>query len=846
MISLPTQGTIIAPTSLHLPLYQKLLKENKHYLSLQVLSLSSFLNAYFPKKESNIKILYTYKEALASISKSNDFYKNINDANFLRDCLHFMKLAKTYKITNWPTHTNKEKDLKEILEILQTIPLAEDFTPSFSSLKDVYILRCPYSGWNHLWIEQLIQAGAQWLDCEVESTIDYVAMSTSRKQAQWIAETIVEKNWNADDIFISCCDSKDPLVLEQMFNTYQIPYTILKDQKTNPICLQWACALRWIQEQTKKSFLNLVKAFEPKANYFENYLTLFPEAFPSFMIDHPDYEKNNFLDEKEWEQILNFEKKTKEWLNTHSIQWDFNSWKEIATFIQEYNQPTKENLACMQKIQLLCSDAIPHIHSKEDLSILIHQIENLTQVNTAASIHGVVIGSLKELSNIRPIVFLTSANASNYPQLEKESGIFDETYLMDIPFPSLNQRLNLQKEGLKASLKTIEHLIVSLPQADYQGKKYENSVEMDRFIGNKPGFVTIEESDIYTQPSFSLSKEKAQSLFLKEGKIYGSVSSFEKYVHCPLSYFLDKGLHLKEQKDWSDLSIRGSILHEILESMVNDHQEDYVLCTKDEIKRYIEKEYTWFEQAFPSQKEWVASQKDALLINLINIFNQLKTFQKQWHMPIHEQEKRLTYELEWDDYIISLVGYIDRIDESDTSFVIFDYKSGDKKLIYKEFQQGLSLQLVTYAIAYEKESHKIPLGNYYISLRKKPEEQSAIKLNYQGKKNNWIPLEVDSFEEKYQIGDKFKGWNYGDLGIYSDEEKQFFKLSSKKSPSPSFEQAKEQWKEIIGSISEDILSGNILPEHQKDGCKYCTYQQICRNAKQEVEKELRVKGEENE
>ena len=191
MISFPSKGTIIAPTSLHLALYQQLLKEKEHYLSLQVLSLSSFLAAYFPKKESDIKLLYQYKEALSSISKSNDFYENIQDASFLENCLHFMKLAKTYKNNNWPIHTNKEKDLKEILDILQAIPLAEDYSPSFSHLEDVYILRTPYSGWNHLWIEQLIEAGAQWLDSDIQPNIDYVSMSTPRKQAQWIAETIV-------------------------------------------------------------------------------------------------------------------------------------------------------------------------------------------------------------------------------------------------------------------------------------------------------------------------------------------------------------------------------------------------------------------------------------------------------------------------------------------------------------------------------------------------------------------------------------------------------------------------------------------------------------------------------
>lgn len=844
MISFPSKGTIIAPTSLHLALYQQLLKEKEHYLSLQVLSLSSFLAAYFPKKESDIKLLYQYKEALSSISKSNDFYENIQDASFLENCLHFMKLAKTYKNNNWPIHTNKEKDLKEILDILQAIPLAEDYSPSFSHLEDVYILRTPYSGWNHLWIEQLIEAGAQWLDSDIQPNIDYVSMSTPRKQAQWIAETIVEKNWNADDIFIACCDAKDPLVLEQMFKAYKIPYTLLKEKTNQPIYQQWICALRWIQEPTNKNFLNLTKAFEPKATYFENYLSLFPEAFPSFDIIHPDYEENKFVSEEEWKHILSFEAKTKKWLDTHSIQWSLNSYKDIASMIQEYNNPTKENLNAMQSVQSLCSDALKHIYTKEDLSILIHQIESLSKTSSASSIQGVLIGSLKEASNIRPIVFVTSANASNYPQLEKESGIFDESYLIDVNLPSLNKRLNLQKEGLNSCLKQIDHLIVSLPQADYQGKKYENSVEMDTFIGKKAKFCQIQESDVYTKPSFSLSNEEAKSLFLKEGKLYGSVSSFEKYVKCPLSYFLQKGLHLQEQKDWTDLSIRGSILHEILEKMTDDYKEDYASCSQEEIQSYIEKEYAWFEKAFPSRSNWIASQKEALLINLTNIFTQLKSFQDQWHMPIHEQERKFTYDLEWDDYVISLHGYIDRIDESETSFMIFDYKSSAyKELKLNEFKQGLSLQLLTYTIAYEKESKKIPVGNYYIALSKKTEEQSAININYRGKKDNWKPWKEDYFEEKYlrDKENKLKGWRYSDLGIYSDEDKTFFQQQKN---TPDFSEAKKQWEEIVGTIGDDILSGAIRPDYEENACKYCSYQQICRNAKNKTEKAIRVKEEE--
>ena len=36
MIKMPKKGTILAPSSLHLVLYQELLKQQDHYLSLQV------------------------------------------------------------------------------------------------------------------------------------------------------------------------------------------------------------------------------------------------------------------------------------------------------------------------------------------------------------------------------------------------------------------------------------------------------------------------------------------------------------------------------------------------------------------------------------------------------------------------------------------------------------------------------------------------------------------------------------------------------------------------------------------------------------------------------------------
>ena len=83
MIKMPKKGTILAPSSLHLVLYQELLKQQDHYLSLQVLSLASFLDTFFPKKESKTSYLIQVQKALENVPSTNDFYKSIDDPIFL-------------------------------------------------------------------------------------------------------------------------------------------------------------------------------------------------------------------------------------------------------------------------------------------------------------------------------------------------------------------------------------------------------------------------------------------------------------------------------------------------------------------------------------------------------------------------------------------------------------------------------------------------------------------------------------------------------------------------------------------------------------------------------------------
>lgn len=104
--------------------------------------MSSFYNG---QTKSELEILYQYKEALENLSIQNAFYSSIEDYDFLKSCLDFMKLSKTYQIKDFPSTTQKEKDLHEILDCLYPIQISEDQTKTVKenipSLENIYILK---------------------------------------------------------------------------------------------------------------------------------------------------------------------------------------------------------------------------------------------------------------------------------------------------------------------------------------------------------------------------------------------------------------------------------------------------------------------------------------------------------------------------------------------------------------------------------------------------------------------------------------------------------------------------------------------------------------------------------
>ena len=848
MIQIPDNSTILAPATLHLSLYKEILKQKKDCLGIQVLTLSSWLSSFYHgQNKSDIEILYLFKEALQKVSAQNAFYSSKEDYDFLSACLDFIKMAKTYQIKDFPSSTQKEKDLNEILNLLYPIQLKEDQTKdvisSLPDLENIYILKKEYSQLDNYWIQILLDHGAKWLGENQLCQTHYYSVANTRKQMEVLAHLIIENDYLADDIFIALNNASDESVLTQILATYKIPFTTMQETHITSIYNEWISYLTWIKDMDLKSFINLIQTLYPNENYLIQYYTLFPEKFLKFepCLSILSYEDNEIIDSYQFESYQKLEQQTLEWIQNHAFLFNPLDFIEIAKHIQNLHEHvSKEDLNAFNDVMSLIQDVHTYIHNANDLNILIHQIQNLSANQKANSIEGVLIGSRQDITSLRPIVFLTGTNASAFPALKLHSGIFDEAYVKNTSLPSLETRIQNQQTQIFDCLSLCETLYILYPQSDYQGKNYESSSEIENWLQTKPKFITTPDSFNWTTPNIDLNKEIAQSIFFKDNHFKGSISRLESYARCPFSHALKYGLYLKEKEDITDIRIRGSILHHVLEVISKDKQ-DYTSLSKEEIYHYVEKEFTFAKQVLLRQVTWFNSQIEEITEKLVLIFEQLHSFETNWHMNVDKQEHKFSYSYPWNEYTINLYGYIDRIDSSSTSFCIFDYKSSDIDISLNEFESGLALQLATYTLAYEKESNLIPVGCFYITLRTTPETLTYGKLNYRKKVPELSITNESDILETFTRNRKLKGWHFSDASIYCDDIKQYMPV---KRANPALETIKSEWSQVIDSLLEDIESGQSLPNHVQDACKYCAYRSICRNLANEVEPKLRVEKEE--
>ncbi|WZU01706.1 PD-(D/E)XK nuclease family protein [Erysipelothrix sp. D19-032] len=112
---------------------------------------------------------------------------------------------------------------------------------------------------------------------------------------------------------------------------------------------------------------------------------------------------------------------------------------------------------------------------------------------------------------------------------------------------------------------------MSYHASSYEGKGIEVSYPIERFcldrnIQLEPW--TLKQISERTPALRSLSPDLAPQIYLKDGKIVGSISAFQMYINNPYQFFVERGLALREPEKFTfDPRVIGTINHRIMETM---------------------------------------------------------------------------------------------------------------------------------------------------------------------------------------------------------------------------------------------------------------------------------------
>ena len=352
----------------------------------------------------------------------------------------------------------------------------------------------------------------------------------------------------------------------------------------------------------------------------------------------------------------------------------------------------------------------------------------------------------------------------------------------------------------------------------------------------------------------NLSEELTRDLFVKNGKIRGSVTRFESFRSCPFQHFARYGLRLREEEtfDFHALDL-GNLLHSALRAFGEK--------LKLEGKRWADVEDAEIEEILNQiLEEIIPKRRGNILLSSAGYRHQKSRIEilakrsiarlialdkvSKFHPALYEKafgggrSNPLNYRLDKKTEL-EVVGQIDRIDFSGDGkyFLVIDYKTGDVAINLLEVYYGLKMQLLTYLLAaknmMEQDKEKrIPAGMLYFFLRYPMLTESA-------------PLSKEQAREKIEKKLKMPGWILADEEVIRliDETLHFLKIrltrnSEVYSSDRGNVKTKEEFAALLSYIdnllkdtAESVLTGNIERAPYKLGdkepCVFCPYKIFC-------------------
>ena len=803
------QGIIIAPGSLHLAVYDEIFKEKGNCLNLSALTLNSFLLSHLKTKAPTpLELIFQYAKALKDLPETNAFYGSAGDYDFLEACLKFMQTAALYNLQEFPQDTRKEKDLYEIIQRLKPITLWQEKLRDiqFENPASLQLLKTEYSPSTQYFISRLKEQGAVELKNEPsKQRIYYWSASNIRKEIEACAQAIISQDLKAEDVFVALSDPKDQMVLAQIFNARNIPFTFLHPQMTSPVIRQFQAALTYAAEPSEDHLRQALKALYPRQS--ETLLEYLSEMDPETSILDLTYEPNAVISEEEFADLQSLERQAVSWRPylDEMAAWDYTSFEAIAAIIQEQNpNPTDDDLAAFDAAGSAYISVMDQIQSRDDLKLFIRHLSRVHPNHSLTAMKGVLVGDRSEMSCLRKTSFLIGADASTFPAFTMHTGIFDEAYMSRLKgYPSLAERLDAQRANLFEMLEMPNSLIIETAQSDYEGNAIQSSHELNTWLNQLPKFQNPREASVLTKPDFSLSSQLSSRLYARDQRVDMKAASLSVYENCPFQHLLKYGIRLHSRFRLEErMDVNAEILVRILQNALIKYKKPFFMLTGEQIRSLTDDEFHFVSLVFPKKAHLIAVLKKEYETKIQQILDLLAPIETDWNMALSPGDYQLSMEEELDGLHVSITGALN--------------KKGNHRTSFNLYEKDDSLMTPDAPVK----------GTIDLNLNISPVAQEAFKISY-GRGSlpaNASHCDEAFSEEQFQKDFLKKSFVAQDLSESSIPEKEYVRTKV-----DTYEKKTQALKTAAQSFISSLQEDCVLPSHKPGACQYCSYKSICRN-----------------
>ena len=344
-----------------------------------------------------------------------------------------------------------------------------------------------------------------------------------------------------------------------------------------------------------------------------------------------------------------------------------------------------------------------------------------------------------------------------------------------------------------------------------------------------------------TRTNFAISADTARRLF--GDKLYMSPTRFDTFSRCRFMYFCRYGLDIEslQAAEFNTLQ-RGTIVHHVLQRVIEDYGKKVAELDEDKIVELIDKyidEYLGMVAGYcdietPYLKYLVTTIKRLLKYvvgRLALEFAQSDFEPVKCELGIGYEGGLPSISIPVDDELsLELIGKVDRVDTWNGYVRIIDYKTGTREFLLPDILVGQNMQMLIYlyAIANSEDFGGNVAGILYMpSKRDKKKSKADRRMNGLLSANMDLITAMDK-ENKGEFVPSYSEDNPSNSFIAEEDFDKIFKFIENK----------------LKQAGHAVYSGNIAaaPVDGLDSaaCKYCEFKNVCRIGDEKIEKALNL------